>query len=98
MKNYNKEKKEKSLYGKWINPILWLYGLSVCLCFVVGFIIIYSSSEEQIDTVGGICAIVMTVMVLAGSAAMIFLVLPLLKRKQAKLDFARYDFKPYTPT
>lgn len=62
------------------------------------FAIIYSSPEEQIDTVGGICAVVLAVMVLVESAAMIFLVQPLLKRKQAKMDFDRYDFNPYTPT
>lgn len=96
MKKYFKEKKVKSFYGKWINPVLLLYLLFVFLCFVTTAAVVFSLPDEQADAVGAICLFVALFMTLAGSAVVIFFIIPYLKKKQAMIDFARYDFKPYT--
>lgn len=95
MKNYIGKKKEKSFYGKRITAVLLLYLLFIFLCSVTTGAVVLSLPDEQTDAVGAICLFVALFIILAGSAVVIFFIIPYLKRKQAGIDFSRHDFTPY---
>ncbi len=97
MKIHFKEKKNKSFYGKRITPLLLIYILFICACFASIVLVVTFAPPEQSDKYAMVGTFVSLGLTLASSAIMIFIVIPALKKAQAKRDFARYDFAPYTP-
>jgi len=98
MKNYVKEKKTKSTYGKWVNPMLLLYGLSIVLCGVPVFVITFAAPKEILETALYISIAVVGVAFFGISVILLCWGVPHLKKVQARKDFARHDFSPYTST
>ncbi len=97
-RKYFKEKKQKSFYGKWLNPILLLYVAYFCLCCLPIVIVMATVPYDEFETALYITVAVVGAAFLAGSAAFVFVVINRLKRAQARKDFARYDFAPYAST
>lgn len=98
MKIHFKEKKDKTFYGKRITPLLLIYILFICLCFASIIFVVTLAPDEQSDTYAMVGTFISLGLTLLSSGIMIFLVIPVLKKAQAKRDFARYNFDPYTPT
>lgn len=95
MKKLIKEKKKKTYYAKMVTPILLLYGLSIVVLGAIVMIVtlpVPFDKAEHAATISGIIAIALFVAI---SLLINFIFTPLLKKKQARLDFARCDFTPY---
>lgn len=90
-----KKKKFKSRYSKRITLALAAYILFTLLCFGIPIIAVFSVPEESSETAACIGFFVTFAVFLGGTAAMLFGIIPKLKRAQAKEDFANYDFTPY---
>ncbi len=96
MKKYFKEKKKKSFYAKWITPALWLYVLFIALCGLPVIIVTVTVPYNKFEPALYITVAVAGAAFFAGSLSFVFLVVNRLKKAQARKDFARYDFSPYT--
>lgn len=90
-----KKKKFKSYYAKRITTVLAAYVLYMILCIGIPMTVVFSLPEENSETAACIGVFVLLALILGGSAAMIFGIIPKLKRTQAKTDFAESDFTPY---
>lgn len=90
-----KEKKKKSYYGKRVTPMLLLYGLSIVVLGAIVMIVSFSVPFEKAELAATISGIIAIALFLAISLSVGFIFTPLLKKKQARLDFARCDFTPY---
>lgn len=76
------------------NILIALYILFVLVCGAVCFIPMLFPDNETAVYITVVC---MALLFLAGSLALCFILLPVLRVKQAKLDIANYDFTPVTP-
>lgn len=90
-----KEKKPKSFYAKWVNPMLLLYGLTVVVLGAIVMIVTLSVPFEKAELAAIISGIIAIVLFIAISLSVVFYFTPLLKKSQAKRDFALCDFTPY---
>ncbi|MGN1372867.1 MAG: hypothetical protein ACI4VK_02330 [Candidatus Coproplasma sp.] len=90
-----KEKKKKSFYGKWFTPMLLLYGLSIVVLCAIVMIVTLSVPFEKAELAATISGVIAVALFIAISLLVVFYFTPLLKKKQARIDFARCDFTPY---
>ncbi|MGN0813208.1 MAG: hypothetical protein ACI4MQ_06860 [Candidatus Coproplasma sp.] len=95
MKKLIKEKKKKSYCAKWANPMLLLYGLSLVVLGAIVMIVTLSVPFDKAELAATISGIIAIALFLAISLLINFIFTPLLKKKQARLDFERCDFTPY---
>lgn len=90
-----KEKKPKSFYAKWVSPMLLLYGLSIVVLGAIVMIVTLSVPFEKAELAATISGVIAVALFIAISLSVVFFFTPLLKKAQAKRDFALYDFTPY---
>ena len=95
MKKLIKEKKKKSFYAKWVIPMLLLYGLSIVVLCAIVMIVMFSVPFEKAELAVTISGIIAIILFIAISLLVVFYFTPLLKKKQARLDYERCDFTPY---
>ncbi len=88
-------KKIKSKYKKNITVAFLLYAVYGFLCFLAALIAMSAASYANADAVGAVAFGISFVLFMGGSAAMIFLIIPAIKRVQAREDFSKHDFTPY---
>ena len=94
MKKLIKEKKKKSYYGRIITPLLLTFFPFCALC-LVGMIVYVYIIPEQENLVVNIILTALLLFCIVFSLVIIFLIVPRLRKKQARLDYARCDFTPY---
>ncbi len=96
MKKIRKAKRPWSKYKKRITAALILYGLFTALCEVSVLLSVLAVPREKIDIALWISLPVACALFFGGSALMLFIIVPRLKKAQALEDFKRYDFSPYS--
>ncbi|MCM1545952.1 MAG: hypothetical protein NC033_02840 [Clostridiales bacterium] len=91
-----RQKKTCGTYKKRINIAFFLYTLYILLCFSSVLIVAVCVPKESAGIAGCISLGAALALFFAGSAAFVFRVTPKLKKAQAREDFARGDFSPYS--
>ncbi|MGN0804964.1 MAG: hypothetical protein ACI4MS_06245 [Candidatus Coproplasma sp.] len=75
--------------------MLLLYGLSIVVLCAIVMIVTFSVPFDKVELGATISGIIAIALFLAISLLVVFIFTPLLKKKQARKDFARCDFTPY---
>lgn len=90
-----KTNKKKSKYLKRLPLVFTLYTLFIALCFGSVWVTMLTVPYENSSTAAVIAFVCAFVLFLCGSAALLFWIVPALKRSQAREDFLKHDFTPY---